>query len=66
MTSLMKIKTNLHFLAKLTCHRGHVTYERIPGHRLVGFEEHTVRIAFGFLKIVEIKYFLTLLDTRCR
>ncbi len=28
--------------AKLTCHRGFVTYERIPNHKLVGFEEKVV------------------------
>ena len=28
--------------AKITCTRGHVTYERIPDHRLIGFQEKMV------------------------
>ena len=29
--------------AKLNCSRGYVTYERIPNHRLIGFQEKMVR-----------------------
>ena len=28
--------------AKLNCSRGYVTYERIPNHRLIGFQEKMV------------------------
>ena len=28
--------------AKINCSRGHVTYERIPNHKLIGFQEKMV------------------------
>ena len=31
-----------YFSAKFNCQRGHLTYERIPNHKLIGFQDKVV------------------------
>ena len=46
--------------AQLNCQNGYATYERIPNHKLIGFQEKTVKLSISYFLCYSISFFWVL------